>query len=157
MRFVLRSGMGAAALAVAAAGVIGVAWAEDPAQICMFRCAPQLGGAGYDQCLDECFAEENGAPASSGGADFTPIHGSWRGDPAQCGQTTENGWEIDASGASAFELSCEMLSSSRDGDLFVLNQRCEYYGEVEDETMTFRLVSADEIEVNGMRFGRCPG
>lgn len=151
----LRSGIGLVALAVSVAGMADVARADDPVQICMFRCAPQLGGKGYNQCLDECFSEENSTPAASSSGDFAPIHGSWRGDPAQCGQITENGWEIDASGASAWELTCELLSSSSKSDTFTLHQRCEYYGDVEEETFTFRQVNADEIEFNGQRFERC--
>lgn len=155
MRIFRHVSFGLTAMALWTFGPAAPARADDPAQICMFRCAPVLGTKGYDQCVSDCFAEEEGAPAASAGVDFTPIHGSWRGEPAACGRITEDGWEIDASGASAYELSCKLLSSSRDGDTFVLDQSCEYYGDVEETSLSIRLVRKNEIEIDGARYHRC--
>lgn len=157
MRIFWNLGMGLMALVVAAAGGTARAADEDNAQICMFRCAPQLGEQGYDACLSDCFGESDGASSDAGSkVDHSPIFGFWQGKHTACGNVSDDTWSIDASGASAYESTCKLLSSTREGDTFVLQQRCEYFeNDVEERPVRIRLVRKKEIEINGTRYRRC--
>lgn len=135
--------------------------AQDSAQICMFRCAPQLGEKGYDQCLEECFSsgewgneDDAGAPAAS--ADISPLFGFWQASHTPCGKVSDDSWHIDASGASPYESMCALRAASRAGDTFTLDQECTFY-EDEVEVMTTRvsLLGRNAIEIGDVRYQRC--
>ena len=129
---------------------------EDNAQICMFRCAPVVGTEGYDQCITECTSEGDAPAGAAQGVDLQPIFGFWQGKHTACGTVSDDTWSIDASGASAYESTCKLLSSSRKGKTFSLRQRCEFFeNEVEEGTVDIRLVRDGEIEINGTRYRRC--
>ena len=86
---------------------------------------------------------------------LSPIHGSWQGTHTPCRQVSDDTWQIDATGASAYESSCRVRSVTRQGNRFTLRQRCQYFEEFANETTVFRLVNRNELEIEGRRYRRC--
>lgn len=134
------------------------------AQICMFRCAPDLGTKGYDRCLAECFGPESSASdeeagpdqSADSGDDISPLFGFWQAVHTSCGTISDGSWHVDASGASPYEASCELRSARRNGDTFTLEQKCTYFeDEVEQTVVRVRLLAKDAIDIEGKRYARC--
>ena len=136
------------------------AYAKDSGQICMFRCAPMLGTDRYDACVSECFAEEEGYEQDvearpSNRVDISSLHGYWHKAGSPCGTVTYEFLNIDETGASGYETSCEIQSSTREGATYTLNQQCEF-GDVWESTLRIRSIKRGEIDVDGERYRKCP-
>jgi hypothetical protein len=95
-------------------------------------------------------------PAFDGlAADFSPIHGFWSIAKERC-KNSDRFWQIRPTGASRIEELCEVVSSSRKGNRFVLKQQCAAEGMEYSRTDTFNLLSSGQLENERMRYKRCP-
>lgn len=102
-------------------------------------------------CLPIVFMTSMSARAS----DFSAIHGFWSVANKTC-KSSDEFWQIKASGASQIEEHCEVISSTRNGNRFVLKQQCAAEGNEYRRTESFRLLSSGQLQHGKYRYKRCP-
>lgn len=94
------------------------------------------------------------APDASA-ADFSKIHGFWGSTRQSCTDSNDS-YLIDKSGASHYELSCQIISFTRKANKYLLKQSCSGEEQVSIGTTTITLISPNMISVLGQRYRRCP-